>query len=652
MSVTPEILWEATEVQKKSSNIYKFMQWLQFEKKLTFSDYSSLYGWSISNVDDFWRYFIEYTKVFIFPQEKPVMSAAGIDFIGTKWFEGVSLNYAEIIFKNANQETPAILFSEESSNQLKEISWVCLYKQVANLAAWMRSVGIQKGDRVVSILPNIPENVVAFLATQSMGAVWSSCSPDFGDDAIVQRFTQIEPKLLFAINLVTYNGKSFDKSSQITYLCDTIETLKHTVVLNKYSTANKYAKLYDWDEVIAVEGGNLIFEALDFDHPLWILYSSGTTGIPKAITHGVGGNLVEHLKVLLLHWDVKAGERFFWYSTTGWMMWNFSIASLLVGATLVIYDGAPSYPSVDRIWQLASDAGIHHFGVGAAFLIYCQKSELNFNTEDFHLLRTIGSTGSPLTPEAYSWVYEHVKPNVWLISFSGGTDVCSGFVGGNILSPVIKGEIQCRLLGCDLDAVDDLGNRVRDELGEMIIRQPMPSMPIYFWKDDENKKYRSSYFEKFLGLWWHGDFITLTSRGSVIIAGRSDATLNRGGIRIGTAEIYRVVDSFASVLDSLVVCMEKKDGSFYMPLFVKMKSGQLLTTELQQAIKNTLRKSCSPRHVPDAIYSVVDIPYTISGKKMEIPVKRIMMGVPLEKSASIDAVRNPDALREFKQFVL
>ncbi len=645
-----DIVWEATDQQKQSSHLYAFMQWLQTQKGLSFPDYPSLYQWSIDDVQIFWRYFVEFANLFSFPDDKPVLSFNGNDFISAKWFDGVSLNYAEVIFRNANQDHPAILYTDETNRTPTEISWDTLYAKVAILATWMRSVGLQKGDRVVSVLPNIPENVVAFLATQSIGAVWSSCSPDFGYDAIVQRFAQIEPSLLFGTNRTVYNGKSLDKSELIEHLCKTITTLKHTVVLNKADADLTISGYYDWETIMQLDAGEIIFEPLAFDHPLWILYSSGTTGMPKAITHGVGGNLIEHIKVLLLHWDVKRGDRFFWYSTTGWMMWNFSIASLLVGATLVIYDGAPSYPTEDQIWQLASKASIHHVGVGAAYIIHCQKSGLHFNSHDFPSLRTIGSTGSPLTPDAYTWVYEHVKSDVWLISFSGGTDVCSGFVGGNILSPVIKGEIQCRLLGCDLVAVDDHGNSVENQLGEMVIKQPMPSMPIYFWNDQDNTTYRESYFQKFSGLWWHGDFITLTNRGTIIISGRSDATLNRDGIRIGTAEIYRVLENFSFVSDSLVVCIEKSDGSFFMPLFVKFNEGEMLTPEIEQLIKNELRKNCSPRHVPDVIYTVNDIPYTINGKKMEIPVKRILMGLSLEKSASLGTVKNPLALKEFQKF--
>lgn len=649
--MTTPILWEASEQQKTASHLHDFMQWLGREKHLICSDYASLHEWSISDIDSFWRYFVEYTGLFSFPKDEPVVTVLGNDFIGANWFQGVTINYAEVIFRNARNDFPALVFADESSNQTIQIYWDELYARVASLATWLRDKGVKKGDRVVSILPNIPEAVIGFLATQSIGAVWSSCSPDFGNEAIVQRFAQVEPVVLLATNQTIYNGKTFDKREQLAHLRNSLPTVQEVILLDKIGNGSTDDKTTLWSDVLKIDGGELQFEPLPFDHPLWILYSSGTTGMPKAITHGVGGNLIEHMKVLLLHWDVRPGEKFFWYSTTGWMMWNFSVASLLVGATLVIYDGAPSYPTIDRVWQLAAKENIEHIGLGAAYLIHCQKADLKFNEHNFPALKTIGSTGSPLTPEAFSWVYTHVKKDVWLISFSGGTDVCSGFVGGSILLPVVKGEIQCRLLGCDLEAVDESGSAVRDQLGEMVIRKPMPSMPIYFWNDEGRQKYRNSYFKQFPGIWWHGDFITITSRGTVVIAGRSDATLNRDGVRIGTAEIYSVLDSFTAVADSLIVCLEEKDGSFFMPLFIKLEEGSTLTEELQKEIKLKLRSDCSPRHVPDAIYAVADIPYTISGKKMEIPVKRILMGIPLDKSASLDTVRNPLALVSFTQVV-
>lgn len=648
--MTADILWEASEQQKTASQLHNFMQWLRREKHLVFSDYASLHQWSIADIDSFWRYFIEYTGLFVFPSNQPVVTLRGNDFIEAQWFQGVKINYAEVIFNNARKDFPALVFAEESTNHSLHISWDELYTRVASVATWLRDKGVKKGDRVVSILPNIPEAVIGFLATQSIGAVWSSCSPDFGNEAIVQRFAQVEPVVLMATNQTVYNGKTYDKREQVAYLRNVLPTLQHILLLDKIATGSTDEKTVIWNDILKIDGGVLQFEQLPFDHPLWILYSSGTTGIPKAITHGVGGNLIEHMKVLLLHWDIKSGEKFFWYSTTGWMMWNFSVASLLVGATLVIYDGAPSFPTIDRLWQLAAKESIHHMGLGAAYLIHCQKAGLHFNSQHFSSLKTIGSTGSPLTPDAYSWVYEHVKPDAWLISFSGGTDICSGFVGGSIMSPVVKGEIQCRLLGCDLDAIDDEGRTIQDELGEMVIKKPMPSMPIYFWNDEGNKKYRASYFQKYSGVWWHGDFITVTSRGTIIISGRSDATLNRDGVRIGTAEIYSVLDSFNAVADSLIVCLEKKDGSFFMPLFVKLAEGNELTNQLQKEIKLKLRNECSPRHVPDAIYAVQDIPYTISGKKMEIPVKRILLGYAASKTTSLDTVKNPNALLEFEQF--
>jgi len=651
MASTTPIVWEATDQQKKSSHIHRFMEWLKVRHSFKFDDYAQLYQWSISHTDEFWRHFVEYADIFSFADDQVVCSKWENDFIGVKWFEGVELNYAQAIFKQYSDVRPAIHFADEQNIALQSVSWKELFQQVSALAHWMRTNGIQKGDRVVSILPNIPENVIAFLATQSIGAVWSSCSPDFGNDAIWNRFDQIEPVLLFAVDQTTYNGKQHEKSEQIRFLQQSIASIRHTVLLKKLDHHSEAFHFVDWNTIIATDGGELFFEPLSFDHPLWILYSSGTTGTPKAIVHSVGGNLIEHMKVLLLHWDVHPGERFFWYSTTGWMMWNFSVASLLTGATLVLYDGSPSYPSPERLWQLAADAAIQHVGLGAAYLIHCQKLNISFKKDMFPALRTIGSTGSPLTPKAYQWVYHHVKSDVWLISFSGGTDVCSGFVGGNILLPVVEGEIQCRLLGCDLDAVDESGASLRNDLGEMIIRQPMPSMPVYFWGDQGNEKYRSSYFEKIPRVWWHGDFITLTSRDTVVISGRSDATLNRDGVRIGTAEIYGTLATLSFVNDSLVVCLEKKDGSFFMPLFIKMEGDLTLTEEHKHSINTLLRSSCSPRHVPDAIYAVPDIPYTISGKKMEIPVKRILMGLADRSTISTDSMRNPSALDAFQKMM-
>jgi acetoacetyl-CoA synthetase len=406
----------------------------------------------------------------------------------------------------------------------------------------------------------------------------------------------------------------------------------------------------DWNELMAMDTEPLSFEAVPFDHPIWILYSSGTTGKPKAITHSTGGCLIEHLKALVLHQDVRPGDRYFWYSTTGWMMWNYAVGSLLAGATLLLYDGAPAHPDMKALWSFAQEAGIHHFGSGAAFYISCMKAGLTFGPEALPLLRTVGSTGSPLPAEAFRWIYDSVKRDVWLVSISGGTDVCSAFVGGCPLLPVHAGEIQCRLLGCDLESFDETGQPVRDSVGEMVIRQPMPSMPIRFWNDTGDERYRASYFESFPGVWRHGDWIEITDDGSIVISGRSDATLNRDGVRIGTSEVYGVVESLPEVADSLVVCIERKDGSFHMPLFVVMRESFELDDPLKERIKRELRARCSPRHVPDAIHSVSEVPYTISGKKMETPVKKILMGIEPSKAASLDTMRNPHSLAQYMRF--
>lgn len=642
-------LWTPSRSFIEQSNLKKFQNWLFVKKGLYFKNYHDLWDWSVTDPDDFWESVWQFCEVKSHSMYFEVLIRQYKDFIGTQWFRGATVNYAEHIFRHKNPARPAILFQSER-DPLRELSWRELEKQVGAVAAYLRHSGVGAGDRVVAVLPNGPQAVVAFLAANSLGAVWSSCSPDFGTPGILERFQQIDPKVLIVADGYTYNGKPFDKLPSVRQLIGQLPGLKRTVLVPYLHPDAQLPKTDNWKEVLKTPFTTLEFTPVPFEHPLWVLYSSGTTGKPKAITHSVGGCLLEHLKALTIHQNVKPGDRYFWYSTTGWMMWNFSVASMLAGATPVLYEGAVQYPNMNVLWDLAEKAKINHFGGGAAFYLACMKAEVSLQGYKFSQLQSIGSTGSPLPPEAFEWIYKHVKKDVWLISLSGGTDICSAFVGGCPALPVYAGEIQCRLLGCKLEAYDEAGHSVQNELGEMVITQPMPSMPVYFWNDQGNQRYRSSYFEHFPGVWRHGDWIKINERGSVIIFGRSDATLNRDGVRIGTGEIYSAVESIEEVSDSLVVCLEQMGGKYFMPLFVVPARGYELTDELKKKIITQLRTQFSPRHVPDAIYALPEVPYTISGKKMEAPVKKILMGTDPAKAASRDTMRNPDALDFFVQF--
>ncbi len=616
------------------------------KKGLFFRSYQDLWEWSVTDTEDFWESLWHYFQIKSHDTYFEIVRRTEEDMIHTKWFTRATLNYAEHIFRNKTKDRPALIFQSER-HPLTEISWATLEKQVAAVATWLRKRGVQPGDRVAAVLPNTPQAVVAFLATNAVGAVWSSCSPDFGQASILDRFSQIEPKVLIMADGYQYNGKEFDKITAFRELLAELPTVELPVLVPYLQPDVHLEGTVSWEDILHSPTHGLEFEALPFDYPIWILYSSGTTGKPKAITHSAGGCLLEHLKALSFHQNVKPGDRYFWYSTTGWMMWNFSLASLLTGATLVLYDGAPAFPSLQVLWTFAEKARINHFGGGAAYFIACRKANLSVPSERLKHLISIGSTGSPLTPEAYEWIYQEVRKDVWLISLSGGTDVCSAFVGGCPSLPVYAGEIQCRMLGCKLEAYDDDGQPVINQLGEMVITQPMPSMPIYFWNDPGDRRYRSSYFETYPGVWRHGDWIKITSRGSVIIFGRSDATLNRGGVRIGTAEVYSAVEGIPEIKDSLVVYLEHDDGSGSMPLFVVLKEPGSLTDELRTRINSALRTKFSPRHVPDTIREIAEVPYTISGKKMEMPVKKILMGQDPARAASRDTMRNPDSLDHF-----
>ncbi len=649
----PAKLWSPSEAFIQNSNLKKYLDWLEKEWNLSFDNYAGLWQWSIDFPDKFWESLWQYFKIIAHSPYDEVLTTNKMP--GAKWFTGSTLNYAEHIFRAASDQHPAIIFSSEKEDYV-EFSWEELRSQVASMAAFLREAGVAKGDRVAAFLPNIPEASIAFLAACSIGAIWSSCSPDFGASSVVDRFAQIEPKVLFAVDSYSYNGKAYPKHAVVEELVNKLPTVKELVMVPYLNPTTpvlpevKTARVTWWNDTFH-HGSELKFEPVPFEHPIYVLYSSGTTGIPKAITHSHGGNLLEHLKYLHFHNDVHPGERFFWFSTTGWMMWNFVNASLLAGATIVLYDGSPGFPDLSRLWKLAERAEIAHFGTSAPFLSACLKQGLNPGRDfDLSALRSIGSTGSPLPPEAFDWVYEKVKKDLWLCSMAGGTDVCTAWVGGCPFEPVYEGEIQCRCLGSALEAWNEAGEPVTEEVGELVVTKPMPSMPVFFWGDKNNERYQASYFEMYPGVWRHGDWIKITERGSILIFGRSDATLNRQGVRIGTAEVYRAVDKVQGIKDSLIVNIELEGGGDYMPLFVVTSDGEKLTAELINTIKRTLRSECSPRHVPDDIIEVPELPYTISGKKLEAPVKKILMGMPVEKAANTDSMKNPRALDFFIDF--
>jgi acetoacetyl-CoA synthetase len=527
-----------------------------------------------------------------------------------------------------------------------------LRDRVAAFAAGLRSLGVERGDRVVAYLPNSPAALIGFLATASIGAIWSSCSPDFGAGSVVDRFAQIEPKILLAVDGYTYGGRAFDRMGIVAKLEREIPTIERTVLipyLDPDADPGRLARGIGWCAVEdAGRGAEPRFEQVPFDHPLWVLYSSGTTGLPKAIVHGHGGILLEQLKKLHLHVDAQDGDRLFWFTTTGWMMWNFLISGLLTPASIVLYDGSPGHPDMDVLWDLAERTGMTCFGTSASYIAACVKGGVEPGaTHDLSRLRSVGSTGSPLAPEGFDWIYEHVGEDTWLFSTSGGTDLCTAFVGGVPLLPVYRGELQARALGAAVEAFDDSGRPVIDQVGELVITEPMPSMPLFLWGDEDGSRYRASYFEHYPGVWRHGDWIEITSRGTAVIYGRSDSTINRQGVRMGTSEIYRAVQTVPEVIDSLVVDVPRPGTEGWMPLFVVLREGTELDDELRDEIKRRIREQCSPRHVPNEIFQIEEVPRTLSGKVLEVPVKRILTGTEPEQAASRDSLANPASLDYF-----
>jgi acetoacetyl-CoA synthetase len=642
-------LWEPHPEMVERAAMTRYMRWLATERGIELSGYGELWRWSVTELEQFWQSIWDYFEVSASTPPAAVLAAR--EMPGARWFEGAHLNYAEHVFRGKEDGDLAIQHASEL-RPLESLSWGELRSQVAEAAAGLRALGVGRGDRVVAYLPNIPETVVAFLASASIGAIWSSCSPDFGPGSVVDRFAQIEPKVLLTVDGYRYNGRDFDRRDVVAGLQGEMPSLARTVVLPYLDPEPDLASISDaiaWDELRGLDrGAPLEFEQVDFDHPLWVLYSSGTTGLPKAIVQGHGGILLEHLKKLNLHVDGQRGDRLFWFTTTGWMMWNFLVSGLLTPASIVLYDGSPGAPDMGVLWDLAESTGMTCFGTSASYIAACMKEGVEPGAgRDLSRLRAVGSTGSPLSPEGFDWIYEHVGEDTWLFSTSGGTDVCTAFVGGVPLLPVYRGELQGRALGAKVEAFDEDGKPVTDEVGELVITEPMPSMPVSFWGDEDGSRYRASYFDQYPGVWRHGDWIEITSRGTAVIYGRSDSTINRQGVRMGTSEIYRAVQGLPEVVDALVVDVPRPGTEGWMPLFVVLREGTELDDDLEGRIKGRIREHCSPRHVPNEIHAIAEVPRTLSGKALEVPVKRILMGTPAEQAASRDSLANPSSLDYF-----
>jgi acetoacetyl-CoA synthetase len=642
----PEVLWQPTQAAADASRLARFQRWLEATHGVPTDDYEQLWQWSIEQPTRFWAAVWEFFEVKASAPYDRVL--ASTDMPGADWFPGARLNYAEQIFAGATQDRPALLALSEGE-QPREISWDELERQVAALAATLRGWGVRPGDRVAGYLPNTPHTVIALLASASIGAVWACCPPDYGTSAVVDRLKQIEPTVLIVVDGYRYGGKDYDRSDEVRTINAALPSVRRVVHVPFLASADTIPGSYSWDEVTSA-AAELSFEQVGFDHPLWILYSSGTTGLPKGIVHGHGGIVLEHLKWLGLHNDVQPGDRFFWYTSCAWMIWYVLVDSLLLGATAVLYDGSPGYPGPDALWDITADTGATFFGTSAGHLLASAKAGLHpGKTHDLSALRCIMSTGSPLPVAGWRWVYDAVKPDVWLDAPSGGTDVCTPYVGGCPTKPVVAGEIQCRLLGTQVEAWDEEGQPLIDEVGELVVTAPMPSMPLYFWNDPDGARYRSAYFDVFPGVWRHGDWITITDRGTATIHGRSDSTINRRGVRMGSAEIYAAVDDIDSVRDSLVIGAELPDGGYYMPLFVVLAPGVELDKVLRDRINLHIRTTCSARHVPDEIVAVPAIPRTLTGKRLEVPVKRLIQGAAMDAVVNVGVVDRPDVLPLFAE---
>jgi acetoacetyl-CoA synthetase len=649
--VPTEVLWSPPADVRERTRIGDFLAFLDRTRGLSFDSYEQLWRWSVTDLAGFWQAVWDYFEVL--SDEPPTEALGDASMPGAQWFPGTRLNYAEHVLRMPGiaEDEPVVLAWSQSREPLT-LTAAALREEVRRVRAGLRRLGVTQGDRVAAYLPNIPEAFILMLATTSLGAIFSSCAPEFGTRSVVDRWQQIEPTLLVTVDGYRYGDKAVSRATEVEAIRAALPSLRHVVALSYLDdSALPPAGATSWVDLAAPTDEPLAFDRVPFNHPLYVLYSSGTTGLPKPIVHGHGGILLEHLKALALQSDLGPGDRFFWFSTTGWMMWNFLVSGPAVGSAIVLFDGNPGYPDLGGLWRLAQESETTYFGTSAPFLLACRKAELvPAQIADLSRLRGIGSTGAPLPPEGFRFVYESVSSTAQLHSISGGTDVCTAFVGAAPLVPVRAGEISCRCLGAAVDAFDPTGAPVVGEVGELVITAPMPSMPVGFWNDPDGSRYREAYFDVFPGVWRHGDWITITEWGSCVITGRSDATLNRGGVRLGTSEFYSVVESLPEVVDSLVIHLEDAEGgSGELLLFVVLADGITLDDALKARIAAALRTSLSPRHVPDQIHQVRAVPRTLSAKKLEVPVKRILTGTPVEKAAAKGALVNPESLTAFEE---
>ena len=643
-----EPIWSPSPQRVKKATLTRYARWLEARLGREFNDYEELWSWSVEDLDGFWASIWEFFDVEASQPYEEVL--ADREMPGARWFPGATLNWAEHVLRTGADSEVAIVHASEQYPEPRDITWADLREMTARIASGLRRIGVGPGDPVVAYLPNIPEAVAALLACASVGAIWSSCSPDFGAPGAAARFAQLQPKVLLTVDGYRYGGRAFDRLPAVAALREALPSLEHVVLLPYLDPDAAIDDGTPWADLVA-DREALRFEPLAFDHPLWVLYTSGTTGLPKGIVHGHGGILLEQLKHNHLHLDAQPGDRVFWFTTTGWMMWNLLVGCLLTGASIVLFDGNPGYPNLGVLWELAARTRMTHFGTSATFISSCMKAGIEPATgTGLDALRVLGSTGSPLSPDGFRWVYEKVGSDISLTSISGGSDLCTAFLCGNPWLPVYAGEIQCRGLGARVESWDESGHPRIGQVGELVLTEPMPSMPLNLWGDDGGERYRDSYFNLYPGTWRHGDWVEITPRGTAIIYGRSDSTINRGGVRMGTAEIYPAVLSLDTVEDALVVDVSKPGEESWMPLFVVLAPGSELNDELTRQIAGRIREACSPRHVPDAVFAVPAIPRTITGKALEVPVKRLLMGRPAAEVASRGSLANPEALDWFAKF--